>query len=118
EVWIVRSFANVYRPMLDFFLRHPDAIVVLTGIFMVVSLPFFPRKTAWAAEWPWRFFVIGVPFLLGTTALLVARRKLACLLILGLAGVAAFRFIRPLGGEFMPPLNELAIMDMPTSRPN
>ncbi len=118
EVWIVRSFSNVYRPMLDYFLRKPDGIVVITGIFMVLSLPLFPRKTEFWPELPWAFFVIGVPFILATTILMVARHKLACLLILGIAGTASYRFIRPLGGEFMPPLNELALMDMPTSRPN
>ncbi len=118
DVWLVRSFVNVYRPMLGFFLRRPDGIVVLTGLFIVASFPLFPRDTPYGARVPWSFFVIGAPFLIATTVLLVARHKLACLLILFVAGVTSYRFLKPLGEEFMPPLNELAWMDMPTSRPN
>jgi Cu(I)/Ag(I) efflux system membrane protein CusA/SilA len=118
EVRLVRSFVNVYRPMLDFFIRHPDWIVVITGLFMVASFPLFPRNTEYGPKVPWAFFVIGVPFLLGVTMLLVARHKIACFLILSIAAAGAYRVLRPLGEEFMPPLNELALMDMPTSRPN
>jgi Cu(I)/Ag(I) efflux system membrane protein CusA/SilA len=118
DVWLVRSFANIYRPMLDFFLRYPDVIVVLTGFFMVASLPLFPRRTEVAAKIPWLFFVAGVPFFIGATAALVARWKPACLGILAIAALTAYLRLSPLGEEFMPPLNELAIMDMPTSRPN
>ncbi|MBI2931948.1 MAG: efflux RND transporter permease subunit, partial [Planctomycetes bacterium] len=112
DVWLVRSFLNIYKPMLDFFIRHPDVIVVITGLFLLFGLPIFPQKV------PWIFFTVGVPFLLGATVLLVARHKLACFAILFLVALASFRTFKPLGEEFMPPLDELAIMDMPTTRPN
>jgi Cu(I)/Ag(I) efflux system membrane protein CusA/SilA len=118
DVWLVRSFQNIYKPMLEFFLRHPDAIVVLTGLFMVVSLPFFPRSSGTTPKMPWFFFVVGVPFFIGGSAVLVARHKVACLAILLVAAVASYSVLKPLGEEFMPPLNELAIMDMPTTTPN
>ncbi|MBI3269666.1 MAG: efflux RND transporter permease subunit [Planctomycetes bacterium] len=112
DVWLVRSFADIYRPMLSFFLSHPDAIVVLTGVFLVSGLPLFPQKV------PWIFFVAGVPFLIAVSTLLVARRPLVCLVVLFVAALGAFRLLHPLGEEFMPPLDELAIMDMPVTTPN
>jgi len=118
DVWMVRSFANVYRSVLDYFLRRPDGIVVLTGLFMIAALPLFPLESGLLPKAPYRFFVLAVPFIVGASALLVARRKVACLLIFLVAGSASYRWLRPLGEEFMPPLNELAILDMPTSRPN
>jgi Cu(I)/Ag(I) efflux system membrane protein CusA/SilA len=118
DVWLVRSFVNVYRPMLGFFLRHPDVIVVLTGLFMVACLPFFPRSAGLAPKVPWAFYVLLVPFIIGASVTFVARHKAACLLILGIAALAGYLKLKPLGEEFMPPLNELAIMDMPTSTPN
>src|SRR5262249_30170607 len=33
-------------------------------------------------------------------------------------GIVSYKTLKPLGEEFMPPLNELAIMDMPTTTPN
>ena len=118
DVWLVRSFQNIYKPMLEFFLKHPDAIVVLTGLFMVVSLPFFPRASGYVPKMPWFFFVLGVPFIIGASAAMVARHKVASFAILLVAAIASYSFLKPLGEEFMPPLNELAIMDMPTSTPN
>jgi Cu(I)/Ag(I) efflux system membrane protein CusA/SilA len=118
EVWLVRSFVNVYRPMLDYFLRHPDGIVILTGLFMIASLPMFPRSTGLTPKVPWAFYVVAVPFIIGISATLVARHKLVCLGILFVAALGAYSFFKPLGEEFMPPLNELAIMDMPTTSPN
>ncbi|MBI2898805.1 MAG: efflux RND transporter permease subunit, partial [Planctomycetes bacterium] len=112
DVWLVRSFANIYRPMLEFFLKKPDVIVVITGIFLLVGLPLFPPKV------PWIFFVAGVPFLVGVTLTLVAKHKIVCAAILFCVAVTGFRFLKPRGEEFMPPLDELAIMDMPTTRPN
>ncbi len=112
EVWVVRSFVQVYRPMLDYFMRHPDVIVVITGVFLLVGLPVFPKKV------PWVFFVALVPFLLAVTVCLIARRKVVCLGILLVSALLSFHFLHPLGEEFMPPLDELAIMDMPTSTPN
>ncbi len=112
EVWLVRSLVDVYRPMLNFFLDHPDAIVLITGTVLLVGLPIFPQKV------PWLFFTVGVPFVVAITALLVARRPLVCLGFLFCVSVASWRTLSPLGEEFMPPLDELSIMDMPVTTPN
>ena len=112
QVWIVRSFVNIYKPMLEFFIRCPDVIVVITGTFLLVGLPVFPRKV------PWIFFTVGAPFIIGLTTLLVARHKMVCFAILLAAAVASFQLIHPLGEEFMPALDELSLLDMPITRPN
>jgi len=112
EVWVVRSFLNIYRPMLDFFIRRPDVIIVITGALLLIGLPIFPRKV------PWTFFVAAVPFIVAATVMFMARRKLVSGLILFIVALASFRFLKPVGEEFMPPLNELSIMDMPVTTPN
>jgi Cu(I)/Ag(I) efflux system membrane protein CusA/SilA len=117
DVWLVRSFQNIYKPMLEFFLKHPDWIVVLTGAFMLFSLPFFPRSSGLVPKMPWFFYVVGVPFLIGASIFMVARRKWTTLAILFLIAIGSYSILKPLGEEFMPPLNELAIMDMPTTTP-
>ncbi len=112
EVWLVRSLVNIYRPLLELFLRHPDVIVVITGLFLIVSLPIFPHKS------PWIFFVAGAPFLIGASTMFVARQKMACFAIFFVAAIVSFKVIKPLGEEFMPPLDELSIMDMPITQPS
>jgi Cu(I)/Ag(I) efflux system membrane protein CusA/SilA len=130
DVWLVRSFQNIYKPMLEFFIKRPDWIVLLTGLFMFASLPLFPRASAYGPKIPWAFFVYLAPFMVGISAVFVARRKIACLAVLLVLAVAAYQFMGPLGKlftpprpapvgeEFMPPLNELALMDMPTTTPS
>ena len=112
EVWTVRSFLNIYRPMLEFFIRRPDVIVVITGALLLIGLPIFPRKV------PWIFFVTGVPFIVAATVMFMAKRKVVCGAILFLVALASFRLLKPVGEEFMPPLDELSIMDMPVTTPN
>jgi Cu(I)/Ag(I) efflux system membrane protein CusA/SilA len=112
EVRVVRSVLNVYRPMLEFFISHPDVIVVITGALLLIGLPVFPRKV------PWIFFVTMVPFIVAATVMFMARRKLICLGILFLVALGSFRFLSPVGEEFMPPLDELSLMDMPITTPN
>jgi copper/silver efflux system protein len=112
EVWTVRSVLNIYRPMLEFFIRRPDVIVVITGSLLLIGLPIFPRKV------PWIFFVTGVPFIVAATVMFMAKRKVLCGAILFLVALASFRLLKPVGEEFMPPLDELSIMDMPVTTPN
>ncbi len=112
EVWVVRSFLNIYRPMLEFFIKHPDVIVIITGALLLIGLPIFPRKV------PWIFFVAVVPFIVAATVMFMSRRKVLAAAILFLVALGAFRFLKPVGEEFMPPLDELSIMDMPVTTPN
>jgi Cu(I)/Ag(I) efflux system membrane protein CusA/SilA len=111
DVWLVRSVASVYEKLLEFLFRHPDVIVLITGFFLVVGLPIFPRKM------PWSLFVVGTPFVLGLSILLLARRKVLCFSILLVAAFLSFQVITPPGEEFMPPLDELSLLDMPVTRP-
>lgn len=112
EVWLVRSFVNIYKPMLQFFLKYPDVIVVITGLFLLCGLPLFPRKV------PWIFFIVGVPFIVAANVMLAARWKMLCFGLLLVVALVSFREFKPLGEEFMPPLDELSIMDMPITTPN
>lgn len=112
EVWVVRSFLNIYKPMLEFFIKHPDVIVVITGTLLLAGLPFFPRKA------PWIFFIVGVPFIVAAKVMFMSRHKLVVGFILFAVALASFRLFKPMGEEFMPPLDELAIMDMPVTTPN
>jgi copper/silver efflux system protein len=112
EVWVVRSFLDIYRPMLEFFIRRPDVIVIITGSLLLIGLPIFPREV------PWIFFVVLVPFIVASTVMFMARRKALAFAILLVVALVSFRFLKPVGQEFMPPLNELSIMDMPVTTPN
>jgi len=127
ESWLVRSVIEVYRPVLSFLLRHPWPIVWLTGIIFVVALG--PGRTMLAsllgpgaASW---MPAVGTALLFaGTLWMALADDRKghrivgACGALLLLAtALAAQTRMAPLGQEFMPPLDEGTILDMPVTIP-
>lgn len=115
DSWIVRSFVGIYKPMLEFFLTYPAAIVLLTGTILMVALPFFPRHP------PYTWLVAVIPFCVALGALICLRSNLAlvaCGAFLAAVAAGAYLWFEPLGEEYMPPLREGTILDMPMTRPN
>ncbi len=117
ESWIVRSVIEIYRPVLSYLLNHPWPIVMITGVIFIVgsiptgSRPFFVASlllalvgsvwAAWVDRRDWGRFL---------RLLLV----IACLL--AVTFYADTRMTR-LGREFMPPLDEGTVLDMPITIP-
>jgi copper/silver efflux system protein len=110
DSWLVRSVIEVYRPVLSFFLDRPSALFWLLGVtFLVGFAPIGSR-----------------PLLQGTllVALLAfgwtARRGLARvvgMISLICAALAADHWIQPLDRQFLTPLDEGMVMDMPITVP-
>ncbi|MEI8197172.1 MAG: efflux RND transporter permease subunit, partial [Phycisphaerae bacterium] len=112
--WIVRSFINIYKPVLTWLMHVPAA-----GLWFIAAL----------------FLVgLGIAGVLGSGAGWIGLVLLAILLLVGsgffqkfwskglalvlLMAIAAYAWNLPkLGREFMPPLDEGSIMDMPMSVP-
>jgi Cu(I)/Ag(I) efflux system membrane protein CusA/SilA len=110
DSWLVRGVVRAYRPVLDYSLRRPAALVWLVGVTFLVGLA-----------------PLGLPGVFLTCLLLFAA---ACarltrtwatrgLAVAGLLLVAlvADRYMQPLGREFMTPLDEGMTMDMPITVP-
>lgn len=117
ESWIVRSVTEIYRPVLKFLLEHPWPIVLLTGIIFVCgAVPVGVR--------PVFFLVLGGSMLGCLWAAWVDRPgwgrvvrvagTLGALVVVAL--IADTRMTR-LGSEFMPPLDEGTVLDMPVTIP-
>jgi len=117
DSWLVRSVTEIYRPVMRYLLDHPWPIVLVTGVIFVAG--FVPTGShvffliffflamvgcVWAAwveapgpqRWARMFF------------------SLAAIIIVAL--LADTRMAR-LGREFMPPLDEGTILDMPVTIP-
>ncbi len=118
DSWLVRSVTEIYRPVMRYLLDHPWPIVLLTGvIFILGSIP------------------IGVPIVFhdragrgdgrprsgptyadirGSTAATIGadRSRRSCS-----SRWWRTRRMTPLGSEFMPPLDEGTILDMPVTIP-
>ncbi|MBI4716632.1 MAG: efflux RND transporter permease subunit [Planctomycetes bacterium] len=107
--WFVRTFINIYKPVLAWLMHVPAAGIWFMGFLFIVGTGFIGSR----------------PLFLGMTALslffgsLFFRRTwsmgLAFLFLLSTAVWA--RGFTKLGREFMPPLDEGSVLDMPVTVP-
>ncbi len=114
ENWIVRSFINIYKPVLQWLMKVPAAgIWFLCFLFLVgTGLAGLLGKGA-----PWYVLALLGALLFAGSAFFRRGRNQAIALIL-LAATALWAWHLPkLGREFMPPLDEGSIMDMPVTSP-
>ena len=117
ESWIVRSVIEIYRPVLSYLLEHPWPIVLLTGTIFIVGVVPVGVPAVF-------FLVLGGGLIACFWAAWVDRpgkgrvirftATAASLIVVAL--VADTRMTR-LGREFMPPLDEGTVLDMPITIP-
>jgi Cu(I)/Ag(I) efflux system membrane protein CusA/SilA len=110
DSWLVRSMVQVYRPVLGYLLARPAALVWFLGVTFVVGLA--PLGLRWV--------FLGTLFLALVSSALAARSwsgRIGAVASLILIALLAAEFIQPLGREFMTPLDEGMIMDMPITVP-
>jgi Cu(I)/Ag(I) efflux system membrane protein CusA/SilA len=110
ESWIVRSVIDVYRPVLNALLDRPAPLVWFLGVTFVVGLAPIGSRAVFLTE----LFVA-----LTATGLATRRWPPRVLAMASLVVIAllADQKMTPLGREFMTPLDEGMIMDMPITVP-
>jgi Cu(I)/Ag(I) efflux system membrane protein CusA/SilA len=117
ESWIVRSVLEIYRPVLRYLLEHPWPIVLVTGVIFICGAA--PIGIWWVFS-----IILAAVLLLGVWADHVDGRgrprslrlagMLGCLILVALVADTG---MQRLGREFMPPLDEGTILDMPVTVP-
>jgi Cu(I)/Ag(I) efflux system membrane protein CusA/SilA len=108
--WIVRSFINIYKPVLTWMTDRPAAVWWLMAVILVLGGAFF--KSAMIGQ-------VALAFSLGLIVFFVAgslKKVLLIASIVVIALVADTRFPK-LGSEFKPDLDEGSLMDMPSAAP-
>ena len=116
ESWLVRRVVEIYRPTLRFLLDHPWPIVLLTGT--IFTLGFIPSGWEWVTR---AICAVSIGWVLWTARSDPSRghRLAGTLGAVGLLGLALWAdgSMTRLGGEFMPPLDEGTLLDMPVTVP-
>ncbi len=110
DSWLVRGAIAAYRPMLQFALDHPLAIVWFVGATFVLG--FAPLGSRWL-----KLPILSVALLGGLYAARSNVMRIAAALSLSLLALLAEAFIKPLGYEPIPPIDEGMVMDMPITVP-
>ena len=110
ESRFVRGVTEVYRPVLDYLLDRPAPLLWVLGVtFLLASAAIGLR---------WLFLAaLGAGLLaVGLTARSLFGRAVG-MISLAIIGLTADATIKPLGREFLAPLDEGMVMDMPISVP-
>lgn len=107
--WFVRTFIEIYKPVLAALMNVPAAGIWFMGFLFVLGAGFLGSR--------WLFLgLVAVALFFGTVFFRHAwGRGLAFVLLLATA-LWAWHFPK-LGHEFMPPLDEGSILDMPVTVP-
>jgi len=121
--WIVRATAEVYRPLLTLLLDRPLAMLAVIGVPLLVG--FAPIGSDPLLQV--MLFVLTAAALLLPSASQSAEsskrrpwapaNRLALIAFLLLVAVVARSTMTPLGSEFVAPLDEQTVMDMPITIP-
>jgi Cu(I)/Ag(I) efflux system membrane protein CusA/SilA len=110
DSWLVRSVTDVYRPVLGYLLARPGALVWFLGATCVVGLA--PLGSRWI------FLTVLFLALVGSGLTVQGwPARVGAMASLVLIALVAGQLIQPLGREFMTPLDEGMVMDMPITVP-
>jgi Cu(I)/Ag(I) efflux system membrane protein CusA/SilA len=110
DSWVVRGVMDVYRPMLAFFMRRPAGLLWFTSLVLIFGIG--PLRRAWVSAGVLALGLIAVAC--------TARRWWSGVVFCSLLLVSAFyaaRQLPPLQSEFVAPLDEGTVMDMPITVP-
>jgi len=107
--WIVRSFINIYKPVLTWLMNVPAAGIWFVAFLFILGAGFIGSRSL--------FLVVLALALFGGSVFF--RRLWSQGLALALLAIIAFGawHLPKLGREFMPPLDEGSILDMPVTVP-
>jgi Cu/Ag efflux pump CusA len=120
--WIVRSFISIYKPVLTWALPRRNFVMWAFAALLILAAGMFPLPALLglgAAHHYWQIAFLCVLALVVFITVALTRGpwwqalSFASLVLLGLVAY----HLPKIGAEFMPPLNEGTLMDMPMSVP-
>jgi len=117
ENWIVRSLIRIYKPVLTWALPRRNLVMWLFAVLLILGAGIFPLDALFGMEWSTAFLVVFTAVTVPTVALIHGlHRQIAAFVTLTVLAVWVFGFPK-IGKEYMPPLDEGSILDMPVTVP-
>jgi Cu(I)/Ag(I) efflux system membrane protein CusA/SilA len=107
--WIVRSFINIYKPVLTWLMRVPAVALWFMGLLFIIGAGFIGGTALFLG-------VLAVALFFGSVFFRRLWSQALAFALLAAVGAWAWHFPK-LGREFMPPLDEGSILDMPVTVP-
>ena len=122
ENWIVRSFINIYKPLLTWALPRRNLVMWMFAVLLVLAAGMFPLQAVigqGASETAWRnAFLVVFGVVTSLTVIFTVRWYWQLLSLVSLVVIALWAYQFPkIGVAFMPALDEGATLDMPVTVP-
>ncbi|HTK74990.1 MAG TPA: efflux RND transporter permease subunit, partial [Gemmataceae bacterium] len=122
ENWLVRSFINIYKPVLTWALERRNFIYWAFAALLIPAAAIFPLEALFGlgASQPWHriFFLAGFAIVTVVTTLLIRGLHRQLLALMSLTLLALWSYQLPtIGVSFMPALDEGSTLDMPVTVP-
>jgi Cu/Ag efflux pump CusA len=120
--WIVRSFINIYKPLLTWALPRRNLVMWMFAALLILAAGLFPLQAVFgqgASETAWKTtFLIVLALVTGLTVYFTRGFfwQICAFVSLVLLSLWAYHFPK-IGVSFMPPLDEGTTLDMPISVP-
>lgn len=120
--WIVRSFINIYRPLLTWALPRRNLAMWGFAVLLLLAAGIFPMQAIigqGSSDVAWRTLFLSVFAIVTSITVLLTRGwhwQILSLVSLLLIGLWSFHF-QKIGVAFMPALDEGAMLDMPITVP-
>ncbi len=117
ESWLVRNLIGIYKPWLTWLMPRRNFAMWSFSALLVVGAGLFPLDAVIGV--PWRIcFLVIVAVTMAVTILLIVgwRWQLLSFVTLAALALAAYDFPR-IGTDYMPPLDEGSVLDMPVTLP-
>ncbi|MGO8688831.1 MAG: efflux RND transporter permease subunit [Thermoguttaceae bacterium] len=117
ESWLVRSLIAIYRPMLTWMLPRRNLAMWSFSALLIVGAGLFPMDAVLPFSWHACFLGVTAVTIAVSVILIVGRRwQVLSFLTLAALALGAYSFPK-IGKEYMPPLDEGSILDMPVTVP-
>ena len=117
ESWLVRSLINIWKPVLVWALPRRNLVMWAFGVLLIAGAGLFPWDAVLGIPWKTAFLgVVGLTMAITVMLIEGRRRQLAAFVSLAVLALASANFPK-IGTDYMPPLDEGSILDMPVTVP-
>src|SRR5438270_7000439 len=115
--WLVRTLIEIYKPVLTWAMPHRNIVLWLFAVLLIIGAGLFPLNALFGIPWKTAYLIVfGAVTVLTVFFINGARWQLLSFASLAILGLAASDF-RRIGEQYMPPLDEGSILDMPVTVP-
>jgi Cu(I)/Ag(I) efflux system membrane protein CusA/SilA len=117
ESWLVRNFIGIYRPWLTWLMPRRNFAMWSFSALLIVGAGLFPLDAVLGIQWRICFLTTVAVTMFFTILFIVGTRwQLLSFISLATLALTAYHFPK-IGTDYMPPLDEGSILDMPVTLP-